>query len=295
MIYSQILWFVSVLFSLGALFTNNIVLLIFFLEMVSLVAVGVCCYSSSISLYKGFNSLITLFIISSISGLFLLVGWLLSLNNCFFLGLCIKLGIFPFCWWVYNVYSGVSWEGIVFLNTLFKIPIVLIALVLNINENSYNYILFSFTVLLCSLYLLSKGSSWYVFIGGNSIISSYVLYIVLSYLDYSLIVSLLLLGWVYFFFFILFVFNTSNSDFIGDSINAINTFWFIFILLSIPASLSVFYKIFTVYCLTVNDGFVYTLLLWCFYQVVEQLWLVNLLFLNSDIGTKSEDNTSRLL
>nr|YP_010155313.1 NADH dehydrogenase subunit 2 [Heterobothrium okamotoi]QQX28227.1 NADH dehydrogenase subunit 2 [Heterobothrium okamotoi] len=292
---NYIVWFTAIGLSVASLASNNVILIIFYLELVTLITLGLAYYNSNFSLYNGYNSLVSFFTISSVAGIIILIGWLLECYIFFFIGLSLKLGVFPFCWWVYSVYSGVSWEVLIYLNTLFKIPILVIALVILQNSDiSVLSIMISFSVFFCIWYLISLGSSWISFIGGNSILSSALLLIFINVLNFNMLTIFLLLGWAYFISFIAAIYNNNSEGYLSGNAGIDTSVWWVLVLLSFPISVGIIYKLSSVYFFMSLETNFYLFFIWTFYQVVEQAWLVNIYFINSSLNLNSEEHISRL-
>nr|AFD18233.1 NADH dehydrogenase subunit 2 [Neomazocraes dorosomatis] len=294
MVYSYYIWFICLFLLITNLLNNNILLIIFLFEMISLFVIPLMFLENNSSLLSFYNSLISFFVVSSISGLIIFLGWLTEIYFFFALGLILKLGIFPFCWWLYSVYSGVSWSVLLLLNTLFKSPIFLLCYLNNINffVVSGVEVLFLFTSLFCSHYLINKGNNWYGFFGGNSIISSFIILVIINNINMFDIFMYMLLSWVYFFLFVYFIFYNSSDNLAGYKIEDNTSVYFIFILLGFPFSISVIYKIFSVWCMVLLSTFS-LFCYWLVFSLIEQVWLINILFFGSNLVFYTETTNSR--
>nr|YP_006576073.1 NADH dehydrogenase subunit 2 [Membranipora grandicella]AEH99602.1 NADH dehydrogenase subunit 2 [Membranipora grandicella] len=67
-------------------------------------------------------TLIKYFILQSSGSILFLAGLITSNSSLFMSGLLMKLGLFPFFFWVPSVLKSISWAGILMLTTLQKLP-----------------------------------------------------------------------------------------------------------------------------------------------------------------------------
>nr|YP_010536426.1 NADH dehydrogenase subunit 2 [Hexostoma thynni]UYC28904.1 NADH dehydrogenase subunit 2 [Hexostoma thynni] len=266
---------------------TSILLLIFYMELVSLLIVPLICNEGFKRLRNGYEGLILYFIVSSLSGIMMLLGWLSTVYLLLVAGLLIKFGAFPFCWWVYVVYSSVSWNILIILNTLYKVPLLVICFLTGCFATPLKNVFFLLTVLLCWYFLVYYNTGWYGFIGGNSIVSSFLFLYLLETNSHDWFFLYIFVSWVYIFILLRYIFlhearETINSDYSGQS--SINV---LFLFLSLPFSLTVVYKIFSLSIFLV--GSLYSgLVIWCAYGVIEQIWLLNVFYQTSTFSGNAE-------
>nr|AYE40116.1 NADH dehydrogenase subunit 2 [Eudiplozoon sp. DZ-2018] len=285
-----IIWLFSFLVMFACLISNNLVLCVFLMEVSSVVVFPLILGGNNGVLVIN-KAVVVLFIVSSVSGLFLLFGLLFNVWNLIYLGLCLKVGLFPFCWWVYLVFSGVGYDVILFINIFHKLPILVIGSFVGAFSGDMFFLFFSFSVFFIFICLLIAPSYSY-FLAGSSIASSLVLISVVDDVPFCIVLSLLVLGWCYYFLLVLFFYSCVNSGFLSCYLIS-DYLWLFYIFISFPISLSVLYKIYSLYCLSLVSLFLVGV--WCVYQVLEQVWFINLIFLLSGFGLNSEETEGRLV
>nr|YP_005351105.1 NADH dehydrogenase subunit 2 [Pseudochauhanea macrorchis]AEO93254.1 NADH dehydrogenase subunit 2 [Pseudochauhanea macrorchis] len=275
--------------------SNNLILLVFILEIMVLLTITLFSHNQNVSLYNLYSSLTIYFIISALASLFMIIGWIMLIPYLFFTGILCKIGGFPFCWWIYKFYQGIDYGLILFFNTLLKAPLLVIIIFCNVyNNNDTVSLVFVCSLIFASIMLLNSNGSWVFFIGSNGIVSSVVLLILSSTANTVDVVVLFFLGWCYIFLFLYSVYfyneESNNSNY---SMNNNTAFFVVFVLISFPVAAGVVYKSYTIFSL-VNGISSFLVCLWVFYSLVEIFWLVNTLFFNSSFSNVDEVSNGRL-
>nr|YP_010461152.1 NADH dehydrogenase subunit 2 [Carassotrema koreanum]UUF92001.1 NADH dehydrogenase subunit 2 [Carassotrema koreanum] len=266
-VVSFISLFSLAVFSFCLFLTDNISFFWLFLEL------GTLSLVPSFFLNSGDASLSSLFsylVASALASALFLCGALVE-GFIFFLmlGLLLKFGVFPLYGWVYSVVLGSNWFVVWGLSTLLKSPFFLFSLLLG---GEY--------IMLCS------------FLGGLTFISLAVLFWVFSFSwlhcwchmmlssSAALVVmglsqdTLLLVSLFAFYIFwsslvIIFLSYLSSSEtWQGNGFY----FWFIFLLISLPCSLSIFYKLLSGFC--IYSCFLVVFCSWVIYSVSEQFFMI---------------------
>nr|YP_009491830.1 NADH dehydrogenase subunit 2 [Dosinia troscheli]AWI68000.1 NADH dehydrogenase subunit 2 [Dosinia troscheli] len=102
---------------------------------------GAVCFLSGVSVEES-ESVMKYFIIQVFGSCFLILGFLMMMNYCFvsvvkfivLLGILVKLGVFPFHFWVPSVMSGLSWFGCFIVSVIQKVvPLWLVSNLLLMN------------------------------------------------------------------------------------------------------------------------------------------------------------------
>nr|YP_009498473.1 NADH dehydrogenase subunit 2 [Dosinia japonica]AWK60543.1 NADH dehydrogenase subunit 2 [Dosinia japonica] len=89
---------------------------------------GAVCFLSGASVEES-ESVMKYFIVQVLGSCFLVLGFLMMMNCCFvsmikliiLLGVFVKLGVFPFYFWVPSVMSGLSWFGCFIISVIQKV------------------------------------------------------------------------------------------------------------------------------------------------------------------------------
>ncbi|YP_009827047.1 NADH dehydrogenase subunit 2 (mitochondrion) [Mercenaria mercenaria] len=96
---------------------------------------GAICYMSGVSLDEG-ESMMKYFVVQVMGSCFMVLGLLMMVNFCLesfvlkliIVGTLLKLGVFPFHFWVASVMSGLSWSGCFVVSVLQKfVPLWLLS------------------------------------------------------------------------------------------------------------------------------------------------------------------------
>uniref|UniRef100_UPI001FAEF7B7 NADH dehydrogenase subunit 2 n=1 Tax=Paradiplozoon yunnanensis TaxID=2268894 RepID=UPI001FAEF7B7 len=288
-IFISFIWGFSLYFFILVFFESNFCLLILYLELVALLVIPLCCFNNFgfVGFGNRYVAVYTLFLVSSVSSLFLLYGWVVSSYYLIYLGLIIKLGLYPFCWWVPVVMEVNDFFFIFYVILFYKLPLVFVCQL----GGGLNYWLFLFLVLFSFIFCVNSLllvpcysrllGSWYVS-------SSLVILLCVYSVSFNILFVLFFFGWLYGFILLFcfrgFLFEESCLS----SLLRVESVYFIFIFLSLPFSLSIFYKLLSCYCVFLVSFWFF--LFWCLYQIVEQLWVFNLLFFLCDFGDFSEES-----
>nr|YP_009756895.1 NADH dehydrogenase subunit 2 [Capsala pricei]QIK50412.1 NADH dehydrogenase subunit 2 [Capsala pricei] len=260
--------FFSILFSLLCLSSTNLLNIWLFLEL-SVLSVIPCFFGNYlyINYYKG---LLYYLLLSGISSGLIFSGFLLiNEGGSFisFVGFLVKFCLFPVGFWLYIVGNSSSWVVIWLVSCCSKIFTPMVNLIFSQEFFYLTQMLCILTLLFSSLYFWFGGSSLRLIWINMSISSSCVVFFLFLYscniLSYILLIYYLIWSSIC-------VYNLSNSQHFN---NTFSSGLSIFILYSIPFSLSFFYKMLGV-CALVNSPASWALILSFFiYGISEQYYL----------------------
>nr|AFD18186.1 NADH dehydrogenase subunit 2 [Polylabroides guangdongensis] len=293
MLNNSFIWLLSILLFLVGVLLNNSIEIIFFFEMITIIAIPLMIVYSGVSTHNNYTALMVFFVVSSITSVFLIYSWAIELFSLFFFVLMFKFGLFPFCWWVYVVYSGVSTGALIFLNTFFKSILLAIGFIEGVYLVDGFFFFFFFSILFCLYKLLNNIEGWYSFIAGNSIVSSGLLLIFLTSLSNNEFVMYFFLSWFYISSIMYFVLNINlfNKDY--SVFDILSGACYLFVFLALPFSLVVIYKVYSVFLVLSSCG-ILLVVSWLCYNVIEQIWLLNVFFNSNEWSSLGEIYNSRL-
>nr|QXU59698.1 NADH dehydrogenase subunit 2 [Duthiersia expansa] len=263
-------FFFSISFCVFCSLVDNLLGFWFFLELCGLSLVPSFFYTGSGGVYNFYGSLLTYLVVSSLSSVFLLSGILFSnLYMMVVIGFIIKLGLFPFMFWVYRVFSGSNWAFIFLVSVVAKFPILFFCFLLE-NGGQCQLVLFIdafMTILVCSCMFWFYSHSWECIWCHISQSSVSTLFVACFCSDFSTCF------FIYCYYFIwagssLFYLYCEGSDSLGLRGRF---WWYCFLLLVTPLSLPLFYKLSV--CLAILYSSIYLLLVWCLYSFSEQFFL----------------------
>nr|YP_009650990.1 NADH dehydrogenase subunit 2 [Uvitellina sp. SSS-2019]QCY72816.1 NADH dehydrogenase subunit 2 [Uvitellina sp. SSS-2019] len=242
-----------------------------FLELLGLCVVPCFFLSDSDSLVL--SSLFNYVVISSVSSSLVLCGLVEEvLIFLLVLGFLIKFGLFPFWGWVYNVGLNSNWLVLWALSTFLKVPIFIFPFFLSVGDVFFVSVLCSLSFFFLSFLFWVYTYSWFHCWCHIMLSSSASFLVVFSNLSFDVLFYLVLF---YFFWSTLVVwFFSIVGSFSGDSVlgGVGFVFFFVFLLISVPFSVSIFYKILMAVsifcCSSLVIGF------WVLYCISEQFYLV---------------------
>nr|ABF18668.1 NADH dehydrogenase subunit 2 [Microcotyle sebastis] len=289
-----LVWLFSLLCFFMSLINNSTATTLFLLECLAMLVIPLTCYSNNGLGHTKFNSIALFFVVSSLSGLVFLYSLIFNMFETIFYVLLLKFGLFPFCWWIYGVYSGIGLWLLVYLNTVFKAPIIWLTGLGGISLDSTVLLILFLTVFYCSYMLLSQTSGWYTFLASSSIMTSSVYLLLLNNVSQILFFAIFFVGWLYLFMYIYLLFSHNFYEKENLSINEAYSYSFFTLFMALPFSVTAIYKLINVYGIILLNslGFI---ILWLVYQIIEQLWLLNFFFNNNSINVTSEVINSRLV
>nr|WRY69454.1 NADH dehydrogenase subunit 2 [Hypoderaeum conoideum] len=253
-------------FSVLMFSSNNLSFFWLFLELTTL------CVIPLFFLWGDDGVLVGLFnyiVVSSVSSSLMLCGILSSeLIFLLILGLLLKFGLFPFWGWVYKVGMGSNWLVLWAFSTFLKSPVFFFPFFLSCGGYSLvNYVccvtfwglavlfwLYSVNWFACWCHMMLSSSAALVVM--SLVLSSDVLFMI--FFVYCLWCSLVV---VFFSFY--------EGEFLGG---LGYYFWFCFLLVSMPVSLSIFYKLVMVSGIYSCPFIV--LCSWVLYSLSEQFYLL---------------------
>lgn len=257
----------SCLFCLACRFADKLIGFWLFLELCGLSLVPCFFYTGGASLYGFYSSLLSYIIMSGLSSIFMVSGLLFDdLYYFIFIGFVIKLGLFPFSFWVYRVVSNSNWMFIFLLSVIAKFPILFFCFLYSKLCLRLVYVDCFFTILMCSIFIWLISFDW-KYIWCHISLSSVSTLMVRCFCSDSLVCY-----FIYFYYFfwasccLLFFFYLEEEE------DYNKYFWvYCFLLLVTPLSMPLFYKLSV--CYRVLYSTLYVLLIWSIYRFSEQLFL----------------------
>nr|AFD18242.1 NADH dehydrogenase subunit 2 [Pseudorhabdosynochus yangjiangensis] len=195
-----------------------------------------------------FNSLIRYLVVSGLSSSLLFAS--IILNNwdfLFFIVLSLKLGIFPFNFWIFKIVQNVNLLLGYMILIIAKVPLIVFSGgFLQVSWSNYFFLLICLSLLYNLCILVNNLNNIKLLFISNFLSSGYVYFLFLSFLDFQsvlLLVSIfvingliLLISLIYYQYLIVFI-NIRS----GNYFNLIGGF----ILLPFPITLSLWYKFFS--------------------------------------------------
>nr|UFQ88440.1 NADH dehydrogenase subunit 2 [Rhinebothrium sp. LRP 10407] len=275
-------FFFSIIFCLFCCLVDNIMGLWVFMELMGMAIVPSFFYSNNSSISAFYNSLLSYVVISGISSVLIMSGILFSgLYYLLLLGFVVKLGFFPFSFWLYAVFGGSNWAFIFFLSVISKFPVLFFCFLL---QNPVEYILYwdcFFTLLCCSVFFWLLSNSW-EFVWCHISLSSVTTLVVACFCSEPSVSF-----YIFFYYSIWATATIAYFYFISSWQGNKYNFWvYCFLLLVTPLSLPIFYKLGV--CLALVYSSVSVLLAWCLYSFSEQFYLYKA---GSDCFYSSVNNT----
>nr|YP_009681606.1 NADH dehydrogenase subunit 2 [Tracheophilus cymbius]QDP13013.1 NADH dehydrogenase subunit 2 [Tracheophilus cymbius] len=271
-----------VVFSSLLFFSNSLSFFWLFLELS-----GLCVVPCFFLLGGGscvFSGLFSYIVVSSISSSLILCGLLEELLLFLLLfGFFIKFGLFPFLGWVYSVGLNSNWIVLWALSTFLKVPIFCFPFFLNSGGFFLVDVLSCLSFLVLSFLFWVYSYSWF-HCWCHMMLSSSVCLVVMSgvlssdVLFYVFFVYLIWASMVICFFYSMGCDGSSGLSGVSAY------FFFVVLLVSVPFSFSIFYKI--LMAVSMLSCSLLVLFFWAVYCVSEQFYLLK--FLVSCFLPKSE-------
>nr|YP_010947753.1 NADH dehydrogenase subunit 2 [Azygia robusta]WMH04200.1 NADH dehydrogenase subunit 2 [Azygia robusta]WMH04212.1 NADH dehydrogenase subunit 2 [Azygia robusta] len=254
-------WFSLLVFS-----TSDLVVMWLFLELGGLCLIPAFFWGHPRSLYALFSFIVA----SSLASSLLVCGILyVSYVSLFLVGFMIKFGFFPFSGWVYGVCTESNWLVVYLFTIVVKSSFLVLSFFFNGFSGAGLVSGFAcLTLLLLSVLFWVYTFSWFHCWCHMMLSSSVIL--VSAALEGPLEV-LLFLYFVYFVwgsFTVLFL-SRQGTSMVLDGLGGF--FLYCFLLLSVPFSVSVFYKLMMGVCIYSCSLLVFCF--WCFYSLSEQFFL----------------------
>nr|YP_009906243.1 NADH dehydrogenase subunit 2 [Azygia hwangtsiyui]QLH90212.1 NADH dehydrogenase subunit 2 [Azygia hwangtsiyui] len=254
-------------FSVLVFSSGDLTLTWLFLELAGLCLVPAFFVGEGRSLYALFSFIVA----SSLSSSLLVCS--IVLPSCVFLflgGFMIKFGFFPFFSWVYGVCTESNWLVVYLFSVVVKSSFFVLSFFFNSVAGGL------LVSALAVLSLLGLGGlfwvysfSWYHCWCHMMLSSSVVLVCAAMWGTNEILLCLYLVYFVWGSVVILFLSRLDS----GMRVDGVGSYYlFVFLLLSVPASLSVFYKLVVGGCIYFCSLWVFVA--WCFYSVLEQLFLL---------------------
>nr|YP_007890987.1 NADH dehydrogenase subunit 2 [Hydatigera parva]BAN15659.1 NADH dehydrogenase subunit 2 [Hydatigera parva] len=242
-----------------------------FLELCGLSIIPSFFYNFNLSGYNIYGSILSYVIVSGLSSIFIVLGLLISSLYYFVLfGFILKLGLFPFMWWVYWVFASSNWLLIFFISVVMKFPILFFCYLYELSNVKIVYIDSFLTILICSLVFWFFSLSW-EYVWCHISLSSVATLIVACFCS-----SVEICCFIYGYYFVWGCVTIVYFNLIADVMEIKSyLFWvFCFLLLVTPLSMPLIYKISM--CIGILYSSIYILLVWSVYSFSEQFFLYKL-------------------
>nr|QXU59710.1 NADH dehydrogenase subunit 2 [Bothridium pithonis] len=266
-------FFFSVLFCLFCGLVDSLLGFWFFLELCGLSVVPSFFYVSGAGVRNFYGALLTYLVMSGLSSVFFVAGILfIGLYYFVVVGFVVKLGLFPFMFWVYRVFIGSNWFFIFLLSVVLKFPILFFCFIFQLGSGCVSVVFMDcfFTIVTCGLMFWFYSHSWECVWGSISLSSVATLMVSCFCSD------MILCTFIYFYYFfwaggVILYFYYLGSESLGVK----GSFWlYCFLLLVTPLSFPLFYKLGV--CVAIVYSSLYVLLGWCLYSLSEQFFLYKL-------------------
>nr|YP_009370869.1 NADH dehydrogenase subunit 2 [Khawia sinensis]ALK26533.1 NADH dehydrogenase subunit 2 [Khawia sinensis] len=241
-----------------------------FLELAGLGAVPAFFLLLGSGLSGVYTGLFNYVIVSALSSVCFVSGFIFGgLFNFIVLGFIVKLGLFPFMFWVYRVYSVSNWLFIFLLSVVLKYPVLYFGYILGGAAVEILIVDCLSTVVVCGIAFWVWSNSWQ-FVWCHMSLSSVA---TLLFACYS---GDFLICWFIFLYYsvwaLLCVCYFYSLPF--DRSYSRSVWLFCFLLLVTPLSFPLFYKL--AVCVALFYSSLYLLLAWAFYSFSEQFFLFKL-------------------
>lgn len=229
-------------------------------------------FISSVQGSNTFNRLFCYFIVSGVSSAMIVVGFLyedlMVVSLC---GILVKLGVFPFVLWVYVVMVNANWFVVWEYSTILKCVVFVLPYIFGYQSASELGVVY----LVCVMFLILSLSFWvftycWMRCWCHMLLASSGLLIVAVFGCPMWVVFVLFL--VYFIWSSLVILFFSFCSSCSGDRRLIWWFFYCFLLISHPVSVSVIYKLIRVYCVSALSVFV--VVCWLFYSLSEQIFLI---------------------
>nr|YP_009236162.1 NADH dehydrogenase subunit 2 [Fascioloides magna]AMF83646.1 NADH dehydrogenase subunit 2 [Fascioloides magna] len=254
-------------FSLLIFSSANLSFFWLFLELVTLSTVPLFFLGGGLGCLSGLFNYI---VISGISSSLILCGVLSSdLLFVLVLGLLFKFGLFPLWGWVYGVSLSSNWLVVWSLSTFLKAPVFFLPLFLASGGYSLVNVLCCLSFLSLSILFWVYSFGWFHCWCHMMLSSSAALVAMCLVLSSDVLLFIFLVYCVWGSFVILFFSSCGEG---GGVFGLWGYYFFCFLLLSIPVSFSIFYKLVMVSGMF-SCWFV-VLVSWVIYSVSEQVYLL---------------------
>nr|UFQ88584.1 NADH dehydrogenase subunit 2 [Rhinebothrium sp. 1]UFQ88596.1 NADH dehydrogenase subunit 2 [Rhinebothrium sp. 1] len=263
-------FFFSVLFCACCSLADNLLSFWVFLELCGMSLIPVFFYVSESSLQGFYSSLLTYIVMSGLSSVLLIGGFVVSsLYYMVLAGFMLKFGLFPFSLWVYRVFSGSNWLFIFLLSVVSKFPILFFCFLLTSGSELVLFWDCFMTILMCSCFFWFFSQSW-EFVWCHISLSSVSTLIIACFCG-----DFFLCLFIYFYYFLWSGFCIWYFYSVGEQNGVKNGFWwYCFLLLITPISMPLFYKLSV--CMAVIYTSLQVLVSWCVYSFSEQFFLYKL-------------------
>nr|QUL60406.1 NADH dehydrogenase subunit 2 [Echinostomatidae sp. CA-2021] len=253
-------------FSVLMFSSNNLSFFWLFLELATLCAIPLFFLSGEGGVLVGlFNYIVISSISSSLMLCGILSGELLAL---LVVGLLLKFGLFPFWGWVYKVGLGSNWLVLWVVSTFLKSPVFLFPFFLSCGGYSLVNYVCCITFLGLSVLFWLYSLNWYACWCHMMLSSSAALVAMSGVLAADVLAAIFFVYCVWCSLVVVF-FSFYEYDFLGG---LGYYFWFCFLLISMPVSISIFYKL--VMAVGIYSCWFVVLCCWVIYSVSEQFYLL---------------------
>nr|AFI44210.1 NADH dehydrogenase subunit 2 [Schistosoma japonicum] len=262
MLYSFLAITILLSLCVTLVFSGDLLTFWLLLELCSIVVIPCFYWNDNISALSQVDGLLYYLLATSISSSLILVGILFpGIFFFFFLVFFLKFGVFPFIFWVYQVFtSSKSWIICWCISTVLKFPVLYISFFVGQFNISLAIFLSSLGILISGVLVWVNSINWFA-VWCYMMVSSSNVIVCLS-VDCSFF-NLLIVYLVYFIWSSGVIFYLSS--FYGG------VFGYVVWLIAIPLSFALYYKIYVSYLL-IGLGWVFVFF-WVLYSFLEQFYL----------------------
>nr|AAG60029.1 NADH dehydrogenase subunit 2 [Schistosoma malayensis] len=262
MFYSVLSISVLIFLSVILLFSGDLMVFWLLLELCGLSVIPCFYNNNNIDSLINVDSLLYYLLALGISSSLILVGIIFpDFFFFFFFGFFLKFGVFPFIFWVYQVFNGSkSWVVCWCISSVLKVSILYVCYFVSGYESEIIISLAGIGIIFCGLLIWVYNGNWFILWCHMMLASSNVIFclsVVSSFLN------LLVLYLVYF------IWSSGVIYYLSSSSGSV--FGYIVWLLAIPLSFALYYKVYVSYLLIGLD--LVFLLLWILYSFLEQFYL----------------------
>lgn len=260
----------SIFFCTMSGLADNLVKFWMFLELGSLSLIPRFFLIKDSRVYGFYRSLLSYIIMSGLSSVFLVSGLIFdSLYYFIFVGFIVKLGLFPFSFWVYRVFRERKWNFIFLLRVIMKFPVLFFCFLYSNECLSLVYVDCFLTIFMCSRLIWLLRFKW-EYIWGHISLSSVSTLVVRCFCS-----EIEICYFIYFYYAVWSIGCLAFLAKLDDREQFSNMFWlYCFLLLVTPVSVPLFYKL--AVCYGILYSTLYILLIWCLYRLSEQFFLYKL-------------------
>nr|YP_009912619.1 NADH dehydrogenase subunit 2 [Obrimoposthia wandeli]QLJ92325.1 NADH dehydrogenase subunit 2 [Obrimoposthia wandeli] len=113
--------------------------------------------------------IISYFVVNILSSLFLYLSIISQIYILFVLGLFLKMGFFPFPWWLISVLSNLKWYGFFLINVVQKVVPIFICIHSGGLHNVFFFLVFFLSYFISLIEMNNSSNRFIVFLGWSSV------------------------------------------------------------------------------------------------------------------------------